>query len=267
MHPWPFVKKNKSLVLFHAISFTSKLNCSSARILYVRVSINVIKSSLLPTAIVFPSGDHVMLIFSPFVFTTVEHLPARTSQMRTVLSPLAVLNKSGSVACQHNWSTEPVCPLCVVSFVCNINKSDWFVSTQQRNRGMSCQTYQAVSIQWKYCNRFVERSRRQTPAIAIPSNRMNLRTQNWNTNGKNICLSESYTKSEPNLKKENSNWYLRCVRFLLFGFIVTAEEFLQLFGSLIFYHFHGQSSTVVFGTKFQLKQKRLRQIKKKMPHT
>lgn len=118
--PWPFVRKNKSLLLFHAISFTSKLNCSSARILCVRVSMNVTKSSLLPTAIVLPSGDHVMLIFSPFVLMVVAFLPARTSQMRTVLSPLAVLSRSGSVACQHNWSTDPVWPRNVVSLAYGI---------------------------------------------------------------------------------------------------------------------------------------------------
>lgn len=83
-------------------SHTSKLNCSSARILCVLVSIKVTRSSLLPTAIVFPSGDHVILIFSPFVLITVAHFPALTSHMRTVLSPLAVLSKSGCDACQHN---------------------------------------------------------------------------------------------------------------------------------------------------------------------
>lgn len=114
--PCPFVKKNWSLVLFHAISLTSKLNCSSARILCVRVSMNVTKSSLLPTAIVFPSGDQVMLMFSPFVLIIVGCFPDLMSQIRTVLSPLAVLNRSGWVACQHNWSTDPVWPRNVVSF-------------------------------------------------------------------------------------------------------------------------------------------------------
>jgi hypothetical protein len=65
MHPCPFVRKKKLLCLFHEISFTSKLNCSSALILCVRVSMKVTRSSLFPTAIVFPSGDHVILIFSP----------------------------------------------------------------------------------------------------------------------------------------------------------------------------------------------------------
>lgn len=65
MQPCPFVRKKKLLCLFHEISFTSKLNCSSALILCVRVSMKVTRSSLFPTAIVLPSGDHVMLIFSP----------------------------------------------------------------------------------------------------------------------------------------------------------------------------------------------------------
>lgn len=65
MQPCPFVRKKKLLCLFHEISFTSKLNCSSALILCVRVSMKVTRSSLFPTAIVLPSGDHVILIFSP----------------------------------------------------------------------------------------------------------------------------------------------------------------------------------------------------------
>lgn len=65
MQPCPFVRKNKLLCLFHEISFTSKLNCSSALILWVRVSMKVTRSSLFPTAMVLPSGDHVILIFSP----------------------------------------------------------------------------------------------------------------------------------------------------------------------------------------------------------
>lgn len=65
MQPCPLVRKNKLLCLFHEISFTSKLNCSSALILCVRVSMKVTRSSLFPTAIVLPSGDHVILIFSP----------------------------------------------------------------------------------------------------------------------------------------------------------------------------------------------------------
>ena len=65
MHPCPLVKKNKLLLLFHSISFTSNLKGFSERILNILASIKVTKSSLLPTAIEFPSGDHVMLIFSP----------------------------------------------------------------------------------------------------------------------------------------------------------------------------------------------------------
>jgi len=63
--PSPFVRKNRSLVLFHEISFTSNWNCFSIFILVVLVSIKVTRSSLFPTAIVFPSGAHVILMFSP----------------------------------------------------------------------------------------------------------------------------------------------------------------------------------------------------------
>ena len=71
MHPSPLVKKNKLLLLFHSISFTSNLNLLSkslrlsVRILNILASIKVTKSSLFPTAIEFPSGDHVILRFSP----------------------------------------------------------------------------------------------------------------------------------------------------------------------------------------------------------
>lgn len=121
--PWPLVRKNWSLSLFHEISLTSKWNCCSARILWVRVSMNVIRSSLLPTAMVLPSGDHVILIFSPLVLITVGCLFERISQMRTVLSPLAVLSRSGCDACQHNWSTDPVWPRNVTSFAWNFNQT------------------------------------------------------------------------------------------------------------------------------------------------
>lgn len=63
--PCPLVRKNKSPVLFQLNSFTSNLNCSSFFVLWVFASIKVTKSSLLPTAIVLPSGDQLMLIFSP----------------------------------------------------------------------------------------------------------------------------------------------------------------------------------------------------------
>jgi len=63
--PFPLVKKNRSPSLFQLISLTSNLNCSSTRALKVLASINVTKSSLFPTAMVWPSGDQHTLIFSP----------------------------------------------------------------------------------------------------------------------------------------------------------------------------------------------------------
>lgn len=95
IEPCPFVKKNKSLVLFHDISLTSNPYCSSDLILCVRASIKVTKSSLLPTAIVSPFGAHVILIFSPFVFIVAMHLETLVSHILTDLSPLAVLRRSG----------------------------------------------------------------------------------------------------------------------------------------------------------------------------
>jgi hypothetical protein len=74
MQPCPLVKKNRSDVLFHDISLTSKFDCSSATILLVLVSMKETKSSLFPTAIVFPSGDHAIFMFSPFVLIIVEAL-------------------------------------------------------------------------------------------------------------------------------------------------------------------------------------------------
>lgn len=38
----------------------------------------------------------------PLVLTVAMHLVVRTSQMRMVLSPDAVTNRSGLVGCQHN---------------------------------------------------------------------------------------------------------------------------------------------------------------------
>ena len=63
--PCPLVKKNKSPSLFHEISFTSELNCFSTFERCVLVSMNVTKSTLFPTAIVEPSGDQQMFMFSP----------------------------------------------------------------------------------------------------------------------------------------------------------------------------------------------------------
>jgi hypothetical protein len=51
--------------------------------------------------IVFSSGLHVMFMFSPFVGIIVGRLGDRMSQIRTVLSPEAVLNKSGLMEFQH----------------------------------------------------------------------------------------------------------------------------------------------------------------------
>lgn len=78
MQPCPLVKKNNDDSLFHDISLTSKLNCSSSIILLVLESIKVTKSSLLPTAIVLPSGDHVILIFSPKTNKLYVHIIKRT---------------------------------------------------------------------------------------------------------------------------------------------------------------------------------------------
>lgn len=114
-HPWPLVMKNRSLLLFQAISFTSKLYCSSDLILYVRASIKLTKSSLFPTAIVSPFGDQLMFMFSPFVLIVEMHFWTRASHIRMVLSPLAVDKRSGCVLCQQSWSTEPPCPLKVIS--------------------------------------------------------------------------------------------------------------------------------------------------------
>lgn len=65
IQPFPFVRKNMSLSLFQEISLTSNLNCSSPRGRCVLASMKVTTSSLLPTAIVWPSGLQHMLIFSP----------------------------------------------------------------------------------------------------------------------------------------------------------------------------------------------------------
>ena len=62
MQPWPLVKKNRLDSLFHDISLTSNLNCSSAIILCVRTSMNETRSSLLPTAMVLPAILNVILI-------------------------------------------------------------------------------------------------------------------------------------------------------------------------------------------------------------
>ena len=65
IQPCPLVKKKRSPLLSQEISFTSNLNCSSTLVLCVFASMNVTRSSLLPTAIVLPLGDQQMLRFSP----------------------------------------------------------------------------------------------------------------------------------------------------------------------------------------------------------
>ena len=68
MLPCPLVRKKRSPSLFHDISFTSNLYCSSLLDLWLLTSMNVIRSSLFPTAIVLPSGDQHILMFSPEMF-------------------------------------------------------------------------------------------------------------------------------------------------------------------------------------------------------
>ena len=65
IQPLPFVRKNMLLSLFQEISLTSNLNCSSALERCVLASMNVTTSSLLPTAMVCPSGLQQILMFSP----------------------------------------------------------------------------------------------------------------------------------------------------------------------------------------------------------
>lgn len=65
IQPLPLVRKNMLLSLFQEISLTSNLNCSSAFERCVLASMKVTTSSLLPTAMVCPSGLQQMLMFSP----------------------------------------------------------------------------------------------------------------------------------------------------------------------------------------------------------
>lgn len=71
-------------------------------------------------------------MFSPFVFVTETHFPTRMSQIRTVLSPLAVLNWSGFVLCQHNWSTDAVWPRKTLLFT-NRSRSKAYTATVLSN--------------------------------------------------------------------------------------------------------------------------------------
>ena len=66
---------------------------------------------MFPTAMVWPSGLQVMLMFSPLVVTVVTAFWLLASHTRTVLSPLAVASMSGLVGCQHSWSTLSPWPL------------------------------------------------------------------------------------------------------------------------------------------------------------
>ena len=70
--------------MFHSIYMvrTSYLNCSSLITLKVLASTNVNRSSLLPTAIVFPLGLHRILIFSPLVVTVCVLLLAGRKEMK-----------------------------------------------------------------------------------------------------------------------------------------------------------------------------------------
>merc|ERR1712002_719197 len=85
-------------------------------ILYVRVSTNVIRSSLFPTATVLPLGLQQMLMFSPRVdMTSVHRVELRESQTRIVLSPEAVTSKFELDGCQYKQSTLSLCPFMVQS--------------------------------------------------------------------------------------------------------------------------------------------------------
>merc|ERR1712002_936442 len=85
-------------------------------ILYVRVSTNVIRSSLLPTATVLPLGDQQMLMFSPRVdMTSVHRVELRESHTRMVLSPDAVTRRLELEGCQHRQSTLSLWPFIVQS--------------------------------------------------------------------------------------------------------------------------------------------------------
>ncbi|KAL2720500.1 hypothetical protein V1478_010076 [Vespula squamosa] len=70
--------------------YSMKSHSLQTRIFITLASMNVTRSSLFPTAMVLPSGDHDILIFSPLVLILAVHFWVRVSQIRTVLSPLAV---------------------------------------------------------------------------------------------------------------------------------------------------------------------------------
>lgn len=53
----------------------------------------------------------------PFVWTVAIDFCNLASQIRTVLSRLAVANRSGFDGCQQSWSTLSLCPLNVCSLL------------------------------------------------------------------------------------------------------------------------------------------------------
>lgn len=75
IQPLPFVRKNMLLSLFQEISLTSNLNCSSAFERCVLASMKVTTSSLLPTAMVCPSGLQQILMFSPRKPNIISKIP------------------------------------------------------------------------------------------------------------------------------------------------------------------------------------------------
>lgn len=233
MHPWPFVKKNKSLVLFQAISFTSKLNCSSARTLSVRVSMNVTKSSLFPTAIVWPSGDHVIFIFSPFVLIVVEHLPARTSHIRTVLSPLAVLNKSGCVACQHNWSTDPVWPLYVLSFAFDLKIEKLYKIVMSLYSVWPCQGGHQSLPNDRGLTKRSQLICRMIPKLNVVHRNSSPPNEPYDQNKSKFNHSGTTTKKNRMHNLNFESTYFGRVCFLFFTFIMSFEMFLNLFNTFI----------------------------------
>ncbi len=97
------------------VSIEKNITGYSYPTLCVLASMKETRSSLLPTAMVFPSGDQSMLMFSPRVETEATHLEARASHILTLRSGEAVARRSGLVGCQHSWSTLSEWPLYVVS--------------------------------------------------------------------------------------------------------------------------------------------------------
>ena len=98
--PVPEVKNKRLLSLFQLSSFTSNLNDCSARILAILVSIKVTRSSLLPTAMVWPSGDQHMFIFSP-------------------IQKIRIFNVI-------NRSHFPMFCQCLIKFTFRVNGGSWF---------------------------------------------------------------------------------------------------------------------------------------------